>query len=63
LGTRQSGFTELRLANLTDIHLIEKARRFAQGLFEQDPELSDPRYAPLKASLERAWGETKGDIS
>ena len=29
LGTRQAGFAELRLANLTDIHLIDKARRHA----------------------------------
>ncbi|HEX9028722.1 MAG TPA: ATP-dependent DNA helicase RecG, partial [Anaerolineales bacterium] len=29
LGTRQSGYSELRLASLTDIHLIEKARHHA----------------------------------
>jgi ATP-dependent DNA helicase RecG len=63
LGTRQSGFTELRLANLSDVRLIEKARRVAQELFEQDPELDEPIYAPLKAALARAWGETQGDIS
>ena len=31
LGTRQSGFSELRMASLSDIHLIEKARHHAQA--------------------------------
>ncbi len=34
LGTRQSGYTPLRMANLTDISLIEKARTEAQNMFE-----------------------------
>ncbi|HSB00171.1 MAG TPA: ATP-dependent DNA helicase RecG, partial [Anaerolineales bacterium] len=63
LGTRQSGYSELRLANLTDIHLIEKARRQAQILFEQDPDLQHPAHQLLVAALERFWGGGKGDIS
>ena len=39
LGTRQSGFAELQLASLSDVRLIEKARRFAKQLFEEDPDL------------------------
>ena len=42
LGTRQSGYTSLRLANLTDVHLIEKARHYAQQVFENDPNLTAP---------------------
>lgn len=57
LGTRQSGFTELRLATLTDVRLIEKARRFAKNVFEQDPELDQPEHKPLAAAVERFWGE------
>jgi ATP-dependent DNA helicase RecG len=63
LGTRQSGYSELKLANLTDIYLIEKARRQAQILFEQDPDLQRPAQQLLVAALERFWGSGKGDIS
>ena len=63
LGTRQSGFSELRLASLTDVQLIEKARRHAQALFEKDPELQQPEHRPLAEVVERFWGDRKGDIS
>ena len=32
-GTRQSGYSTLQMANLTDIRLIEKAREQAQAIF------------------------------
>jgi ATP-dependent DNA helicase RecG len=63
LGTRQSGYTELRLANLTDVHLIEKARRFAQSIFEVDPDLESPEHQLLAKSLQRFWRLGQGDIS
>jgi len=64
LGTRQSGYSELQLTNLTDIRLIEKARRHAQTLFKKDPELSDPKHKALAARIEKVWPqESKGDIS
>ncbi len=63
LGTRQSGYTDMRLANLTDIHLIEKARRNAQMLLESDPELQKPENHILLSTLQHAWRETKSDIS
>ncbi len=63
LGTRQAGFAELRLANLTDIHLIDKARRHALQLFEADPDLEQPEHALLSASLKRFWQRGEGDIS
>lgn len=63
LGKRQAGFSELQLANLADLHLIEKSRRFAQQLFEQDPELSQPHLQLLAETLERFWGGGRGDIS
>ena len=47
LGTRQSGYASgLRMASLTDLPLIEKARTQAQKLFETDPELAQPRGCP-----------------
>ena len=63
LGTRQSGYTDLRLANLADIHLIEKARRHAQMIIETDPELQQPENRLLWATLQHAWREAKVDIS
>jgi ATP-dependent DNA helicase RecG len=63
LGTRQSGYSELKLANLTDIHLIEKARRQALILFEQDPDLQRPAHQLLAAAMDRFWSGGKGDIS
>jgi ATP-dependent DNA helicase RecG len=63
LGTRQSGYAELRLAKLTDVQLIEKARKHAQLVFAEDPELKKPEHAPLASALHRFWGEIQGDIS
>ncbi len=63
LGTRQSGFTELRMARLTDMPLIEKARRHARLIFEQDPDLASPDHKLLAESLARFWQEGTGDIS
>ena len=68
LGTRQSGYlAELQIANLTDVQLIEKARRMAQMVFEQDPELAHPDHSALVAAIERSWsalpGSQKADIS
>jgi len=63
LGTRQSGFSELKLAKLTDVKLIEKARNHAQILFERDPELSQPEHILLLDAMGRFWQEGKGDIS
>ncbi len=63
LGTRQAGFSELKMANLTDIRLIEKAREQAQILFKKDPDLSASQYELLNKKLEQFWGEGRGDIS
>jgi ATP-dependent DNA helicase RecG len=64
LGTRQSGYaSSLRMASITDVKLIEKARTQAQNLFEQDPDLSQPANTLLAEALGRFWGEGKGDVS
>ncbi|HEU0294739.1 MAG TPA: helicase-related protein, partial [Anaerolineales bacterium] len=64
LGTRQSGYaSSLRMASITDVKLIEKARAQAQKLFEQDPDLSQPNNTLLAEALGRFWGEGKGDVS
>ncbi len=63
LGTRQSGFSDLRMARLTDVRLIESARRHAQSVFESDPGLQNPDNKRLAAALEDFWGDGKGDVS
>ncbi len=63
LGTRQAGFTDLRLASLTDTRLIEKARHHAQALFEQDPDLTQPEHKLLAQMLARFWQPGQGDVS
>jgi ATP-dependent DNA helicase RecG len=64
LGTRQSGYSELRMADLTDLPLIEKARQIALKIFESDPDLTQPQHGALSTAVSRFWGDTlKGDIS
>ena len=63
LGTRQSGYAELQMANLMDIFTIEKARQQAQALFERDPELSDPENEALARTFRRFWRIGRGDVS
>jgi ATP-dependent DNA helicase RecG len=64
LGTRQAGFaSSLKMASITDVPLIEKARTQAQALFERDPYLQQPEHALLAEAFERFWGEGKGDVS
>ena len=63
LGTRQSGYTELKLANLMDVRLIEKARKYAQAIFEEDPEFAQPEHRELEKMMSRSWNPSKGDIS
>ena len=63
LGTRQSGYAStLKMASLTDVALIEKARGHAQKMFEIDAELKAPEHALLAEALDRFWGNS-GDRS
>jgi ATP-dependent DNA helicase RecG len=64
LGTRQAGYAStLKMASITDVALIEKARSQAQALFERDPDLSRPEHALLAEAFGRFWGKGKGDVS
>jgi ATP-dependent DNA helicase RecG len=64
LGTRQAGFAStLKMASITDLPLIEKARNQAQTLFEKDPNLEMPEHKLLAEALGRFWGTSKGDVS
>ncbi len=63
LGTRQSGFADLRMAKLTDVRLIESARQHALTVFSTDPNLEKPDYKKLANALNDFWGNGKGDVS
>jgi ATP-dependent DNA helicase RecG len=64
LGTRQAGFaSSLKMASITDVVLIEKARNHAQALFEKDADLKQPEHALLADAFQRFWNETKSDVS
>lgn len=64
LGTSQSGYvTSLKMASLTDVTLIEKARKHAADLFALDPNLAQPEHALLAEAFHRFWGKGKGDVS
>jgi len=64
LGTSQAGYTtSLKMASLTDVALIEKARKHAAELFALDADLSQPAHALLAEAFNRFWGKGKGDVS
>jgi ATP-dependent DNA helicase RecG len=63
LGSRQAGFSELQMAMLTDVRLIEKAREQAQIVVEADPDLENPEHEYLLKALKTFWREGEGDIS
>lgn len=64
IGKRQSGLRDLKLASMSDVRLIEKARNEALKLFESDPQLSAPENAVLKARvIETSAAQRKGEIS
>ena len=54
-GTRQSGVPDLRMGTLSDIALLELARRVAINLFETDAELKEREHTDLANELTRVW--------
>ncbi len=54
-GTRQSGIPDLKMAKLSDVGILELARREAINLFAKDPTLKKPEYALLIKELARVW--------
>ncbi len=61
VGTRQSGVPPLYLADLLrDSAIVAEARRDALAVFEEDPELADPKYDRLRKLVLDRWGEMLG---
>ena len=50
-GTAQSGSANLRVASLLDAPLIDAARREAETLLDEDPDLTRLDHHALKASI------------
>ncbi|KAF0112481.1 MAG: ATP-dependent DNA helicase RecG [Chloroflexi bacterium] len=63
IGYRQSGFADLKMAKITDIRLIEKARSIAQELFNADPMLENPENELLLTKVTEFWSTDSSDIS
>lgn len=56
IGVSQSGFGQFRLATISDIDLIAKAKQYAQQILAEDPELI--KYPLLKQQLSKAIDKT-----
>jgi len=54
-GTRQSGLPDLKMARLSDVRLLELARREAGILFEKDPGLTAVENELLRLEYYRIW--------
>jgi ATP-dependent DNA helicase RecG len=63
IGSRQSGFAELKMATYTDLKTIEKARVLASDLYKKDPDLSQAENQLLLEKLAEFWQPTTSDIS
>jgi ATP-dependent DNA helicase RecG len=62
-GTRQSGLPDLKVARLTDVALIERARAEATRMLEADPELERPEHAALAVRVRELWGRITAEAS
>ncbi len=61
-GTKQSGLPDLKVAQLTDVKLLEQARKVAHDIFERDPEFAQPENQLLKKGVNEFW-KGEGDLS
>jgi ATP-dependent DNA helicase RecG len=57
-GTQQSGFPELRVADLSNSRLLELARREAIALLHSDPNLERGEHTLLAKRVTQLWSET-----
>ena len=62
-GTRQSGLPDLKMAKLSDVHILELARAEAIRLFEKDKNLKKPEHKLLVKELARVWSSQSGEWS
>ena len=61
-GTRQSGLPDLKLVQLSDVKLLELARKEAQQIYDEDPALEQPQYRLLSREVTNFWNDAS-DLS
>jgi len=61
-GTRQSGLPDLKMAKLSDVELLELARKEAIRLFNADSYLKQPEHRLLAREVSRLWNSA-GEMS
>jgi len=62
-GTRQHGMPDLKVADpIADLPILERARAEAIAVIQQDPQLRDPSYGPLREAVRSRLGEKFGFI-
>ena len=54
-GTQQSGLPDLKVAKLSNLHLLELARQEAINLFQKENNLGKPEYHLLRQRLSKVW--------
>lgn len=62
-GTRQSGLPNLRMAQPSDLDLLDLARQQATKIIEEDPELQQARHAGMAGQVARYVERVSGEIS
>ncbi len=62
-GTRQSGLPDLHMINVTDARLIDLARREAEKVLSNDPQLAAPDHKLIAQQLDEFWKSGQGDLS
>jgi ATP-dependent DNA helicase RecG len=61
-GTRQSGLPDMKFVKLSDTRLIELARREAQLILQEDPNIEASKHKLLLEKLDNFWN-TRSDIN
>ena len=54
-GTRQSGLPDLRMAKMSDVALLELARKEAIEMFKIDPTMERAEHKLLAQEMARVW--------
>jgi ATP-dependent DNA helicase RecG len=54
-GTRQSGIPDLRVAKMSDVAILELARKEAIAMFKDDPTMDSPEHKLLAKEMARVW--------
>jgi len=57
-GTHQSGLPDLKIAKLSNLHLLELARQEAIALFQSDSNLEKSEHRLLRQQLSQVWSKS-----